>query len=258
MPTHRTPVRQGGASRTVPRAGLVLAAVLTLVLLDPWLSPRPDAEPLPPLSVELERRAEEEMLRELARWVRGGDGLAAVTSRDVSRALREGQRGFEVFRAYHDREVRGDYLQRLPFGRDIQRTAERHGLDGLLVASLVEVESSFRPRVTSPVGAVGLMQVMPGTGALYGVDDLTDPRTNLETGTRYFRYLLELFSGDVELALAAYNAGPGNVRRYGGVPPFPETRRYVEKVFGTYLDHHRELWQESGAARRLEQSVRDA
>jgi soluble lytic murein transglycosylase-like protein len=124
--------------------------------------------------------------------------------------------------------------------------AERHRVDGLLVAAIVEAESGFVPTRVSPRGAVGLMQVLPSTAGEYGdAKDLLDPRTNLDVGSRYLGRLIEDFDGDVELAVAAYNAGPGAVERYGGVPPYAETKDYVKRVLTLYDAHH----QTAGAGR---------
>jgi soluble lytic murein transglycosylase-like protein len=110
--------------------------------------------------------------------------------------------------------------------------AEEEGIDPDLFIRLVEAESSFRPDAQSSVGAYGLTQLMPGTAAELGVDP-SDPIQNLRGGARYLRQQLDRFE-DPALALAAYNAGPGNVRKYGGVPPFQETQDYVSKILGDY------------------------
>jgi soluble lytic murein transglycosylase-like protein len=112
--------------------------------------------------------------------------------------------------------------------------ARRHGLDPALVLAVVGVESAFRPEAVSPRGAQGLMQLMPRTAESLGVDDALDPAQNLDGGTRHLGSLLALYGGDVERALAAYNAGEGAVARHGGVPPFRETREYVRRVLERY------------------------
>ncbi|MCX7925431.1 MAG: lytic transglycosylase domain-containing protein [Fimbriimonadales bacterium] len=109
--------------------------------------------------------------------------------------------------------------------------AARYHLDTALVLRVIEAESGGDPRAVSPKGAIGLMQLMPETARALGVSDPFDPVQNIEGGVRYLSHLLQRF-GDLRLALAAYNAGPGNVQRYGGVPPFPETQRYLERVLG--------------------------
>jgi len=112
--------------------------------------------------------------------------------------------------------------------------ARRHGLAPALVLAVASVESGFRPNAVSPKGAQGLMQLMPSTAAALGVSDAFDPETNLEGGSRYLAELINLYGGDLTKALAAYNAGPGAVKRHGGVPPYQETRAYVKKVLERY------------------------
>jgi soluble lytic murein transglycosylase-like protein len=117
-----------------------------------------------------------------------------------------------------------------PFGSEITAAAQRHGLDPALLAGLVKQESGFNPNAVSPAGAQGLTQLMPGTAAGLGVSDPLDPAQALEGGAKYLREQLDRFDGDVARALAAYNAGPGAVQRYGGVPPYAETQNYVRIV----------------------------
>jgi soluble lytic murein transglycosylase-like protein len=112
--------------------------------------------------------------------------------------------------------------------------ARRHGIDPELVLAVVSVESAFLPEAVSPKGAQGLMQLMPRTAASLGVEDAFDPEQNLDGGTRHLGSLLALYGGDLERALAAYNAGEGAVARHGGIPPFKETREYVRKVLERY------------------------
>ena len=128
-------------------------------------------------------------------------------------------------------------LTTLTAGSEIARLidiyARHHGLSSRLVQAIVQVESGYNPRALSSKGAKGLMQLMPETAAELGVADAYDPEDNLRGGTRYLRQQIDRF-GDLRLALAAYNAGPGAVTRYDGIPPYRETQRYVEKILALY------------------------
>jgi len=124
--------------------------------------------------------------------------------------------------------------------------ARRYGLDPNVLLAVMRVESAYQKHIVSYAGAVGLMQIMPETANPYSVDDLLEPAVNIDLGARYLARLLREFDGDVTLALAGYNSGPGNVRRFGGMPPFRETRDYVDRVLSRYVDHHRDIWQSSG------------
>lgn len=116
------------------------------------------------------------------------------------------------------------------FDAMIDNHARAQGLSPVLVRAVIEAESAFNPRAVSRVGAMGLMQLMPGTAKDLGVVDPFDPAENIRGGTTYLRSLLDRFDDDVRLALAAYNAGPGAVERYDNVPPYRETRNYVAKI----------------------------
>jgi len=115
-----------------------------------------------------------------------------------------------------------------PYADVIEAAASRHGLDPNLVHALIRAESNYEPRARSRTGAKGLMQLMPATARQYAVSDPYDPGANIDAGVRHLKYLLGRF--DVGLALAAYNAGEGAVRVYGGLPPFTETRNYVARI----------------------------
>lgn len=121
------------------------------------------------------------------------------------------------------------FRTQIPYGTIIYREARRNDLPPELVAAMVHTESDFRPGLVSHKSAQGLMQIVPGTAAILGIDDPFDPEKNIAAGTKYFRYLLDRFD-DEDIALAAYNAGEGNVSRFGGVPPFTETQNYITKV----------------------------
>jgi soluble lytic murein transglycosylase-like protein len=116
----------------------------------------------------------------------------------------------------------------------IEAAASRHGVDANLVRALIKVESNFNPRARSHKGAMGLMQLMPATARALKVADPYDAAQNVEGGVRHLRGLMDDHNGDVELSLAAYNAGAGAVQRYNGVPPYKETRNYVRKITAMY------------------------
>jgi soluble lytic murein transglycosylase len=121
----------------------------------------------------------------------------------------------------------------------IQRYASRFNLEKELVCAVIKAESDYNPRAVSSKGAQGLMQLIPETARDLKVHDPFDVRENIRGGSQYLRMMLDKFSGDLDLALAAYNAGPGAVREYKGIPPYSETIRYIEKV-KTYLEQYRE------------------
>jgi soluble lytic murein transglycosylase-like protein len=116
----------------------------------------------------------------------------------------------------------------------IMRVGKRQGVDPRLIHAVVWQESKYKPSAVSGAGAQGLMQLMPATAQRFNCANVSDPESNIEAGTKYLRWLLERFSGDVSLALAGYNAGEGSVDKYAGVPPFSETQNYVRIITGRY------------------------
>lgn len=116
----------------------------------------------------------------------------------------------------------------------IETYAAKNNLDAAFVKAVIKQESGFQPEVTSHCGAMGLMQLMPATADSMGVKNAFDPEENIMGGTKYLKGLMDRFGGQKELALAAYNAGPGAVQRYGGIPPFNETQNYVKNVLANY------------------------
>lgn len=116
------------------------------------------------------------------------------------------------------------------FKDEIATAARLNEVDESMVRAIIHAESAFRTEALSPVGAQGLMQLMPGTAGMYGVDNAFDPAQNIAAGVKHLRMLLDMFDGDFELAAAGYNAGENAVLRYGGIPPYAETQVYVERV----------------------------
>jgi len=125
-------------------------------------------------------------------------------------------------------------LEQAPFGELIRKAAAKYEVDPDLVFSVVAAESNFNPRAISRRNARGLMQLLPETARRLGVKDIYDPAQNIDGGTRYLRDLLKMYDGDLALTLAAYNAGPGAVQRYGRIPPYNETIKYVRAIRKTY------------------------
>ena len=125
-------------------------------------------------------------------------------------------------------------LTQAPYGDMIQSAAKKYSVDADLIFSVIAAESNFNPRVISRRGARGLMQLLPATGTRFGVKDIFDPAQNIDAGTQYLRDLMARYQGDLVLTLAAYNAGPGAVQRYGRVPPYNETISYVRAIRKTY------------------------
>lgn len=121
------------------------------------------------------------------------------------------------------------------FNQEVMQAATKAGIDPALVHAVISVESAYNAHATSPKGAVGLMQLMPGTARRYGIENPRLPAANIRGGSQYLSELLRMFKGDVPLALAAYNAGENAVLKYGNrIPPYPETMRYVPRVLGLY------------------------
>lgn len=163
-------------------------------------------------------------------WRFFGDIKEALVSLRSIRGLNYQPYGTAVF----DSRARLDSPVPAHLAALITEASQTHGVDPRLVAAVARRESAWNPNAKSRVGACGLMQLMPDTARFLGVSDIFDPRQNVLGGARYLRTLLDTFHGDLDLTLAAYNAGPGAVQKYNGVPPYRETRAYVAAVRSTY------------------------
>ncbi len=154
-----------------------------------------------------------------------------------------------------DRVKKEFFSAQVPYGSIIYREAKRNDLSPELVAAVIEAESDFRPRLVSNKNALGLMQIVPETGRLMGADDLFNPVDNITAGTKYLRYLLDRFP-DQRLALAAYNAGEGNVEKFGGIPPFAETQNYLRKVSARTTNYQQRVRGTYLASVRIQNSLK--
>ncbi len=238
----KAPDHTGGQTGGRPRAQKLPGKTLT----PPIVPPSPAASP--PLPGTTGIAQDLSTAQNIAREVTGGVTNAA---QDVAQIASEApiaaaQAPVVVVRAAATvatdavEVVKRHFFQtEVPFGQLIYQEAKRNALQPELLAAVVHTESQFVPTARSQAGAVGLMQLVPRTGRWLGVRDLTNPSQNVTAGAKYLRYLTDRFGGDTQKAVAAYNAGEGNVRRFGGVPPFRETRHYVSAV----SDYQTELGQ---------------
>jgi soluble lytic murein transglycosylase-like protein len=128
--------------------------------------------------------------------------------------------------------VNGKINYKGDFNQIIDSASKKYNINSSIIKAVIKAESNFDPSVVSSAGAMGLMQLMPDTALSLGVVEPFDPMENIEGGVKYLKDMLNKFGGNLELALAAYNAGPGNVTKYGGIPPFQETQNYVAKIMG--------------------------
>lgn len=204
------------------------------------------------------------------------NSYAAVTRKLTPAANRAREAANRSFHIFTTERVRRDFLTpqqepqaltlelskeaffrtHVPYGAIIYREAKRNNLPPELVAAVVESESDFRPKLQSNKNALGLMQIVPETGRLMGAENLFNPDENIAAGTKYLRYLFDRFR-DEKLVLAAYNAGEGNIERFGGVPPFSETTTYIARVAQRRNEYVQRVRGNFIAASRLQKSIAD-
>ena len=133
----------------------------------------------------------------------------------------------------------------------IKTTSNKYGVDENLIRAVIKAESGYNPNAVSHAGAAGLMQLMPSTANSLGVADIYNVYQNIEGGTKFLSDMLEKFSGDESLALAAYNAGPGNVAKFGGIPPFEETQNHIPKVLSYKEQYMLEQYKQAGGGKSI-------
>ncbi len=176
--------------------------------------------------------------RRSATSVRKADSMATVVARAVKAKAEAKTRPKARRRGKPAVKKRRRGRRRDAWDTAIKRASRDHDVHPALVKAVIHAESAFNPQAVSHVGALGLMQLMPGTAAELGVADPLNPWQNIDGGTRYLKQMMGRFSGDVSLSLAAYNAGPGAVKRHAGIPPYRETQSYVKKVMSLYRRYH--------------------
>jgi soluble lytic murein transglycosylase-like protein len=195
---------------------------------------KPDAEPGATGEIARDLTAAKAIADQVAGGVTSAAsdvGKTVGVPASVARAAAEAPKAIVSQAAAATETVKQQFFQKeVPFGSIIYNEAKKNDLPPELVAAVVHTESKFVPTARSHAGAMGLMQLVPKTGRWMGAKNLMNPAENIQAGAKYLRYLTDRFGGDQQKAVAAYNAGEGNVRRFNGVPPFRETRNYVSRV----------------------------
>lgn len=207
--------------------------------------PQPKAPETPQGQISADLQTAKQIAAQVAGGVQAGVNTVAETAKEAPAAV--AQTVVEAPQKVADiaETVKENfYKTQVPFGSIIYSEAKKNDLPPELVAAVVQQESKFQPTARSGAGAIGLMQLVPRTGHWLGARDLTNPAQNIMAGAKYLKYLTERFNGDQQKAIAAYNAGEGAVRRFGGIPPYRETRNYVQRVknyqqdFGDRVQSH--------------------
>jgi soluble lytic murein transglycosylase-like protein len=213
-----------GLGATLALGGLGIPLKLTQKNTPP---PKPATPSDAASGIASDLSAANQIANQVATGVQGAVATVAETAKAAPAAAAQAPRA--VAQAA-DAAKEAFFAREVPFGQIIYDEAKKNDLPPELVAAVAHTESKFVPTARSNRGAVGLMQLVPRTGRWLGASRLTDPAQNIMAGAKYLKYLSDRFGGDTQKMIAAYNAGEGNVRRFGGVPPFRETRNYVKRV----------------------------
>ena len=200
----------------------------------PQTQPEPDVAP----GIASDLNAASQIANQVATGVQGAVTTVANTAAAAPTAVAQtvAQTAADVATKSIEQAKESFFAREVPFGQIIYHEAKKNDLPPELVAAVAHTESKFVPTARSNRGAVGLMQLVPRTGRWLGANNLNDPAQNISAGAKYLKYLSDRFGGDNQKIIAAYNAGEGNVRRFNGVPPFRETRNYVQRVAGFQQD----------------------
>lgn len=167
--------------------------------------------------------------------------LAGLFSIYAALFLSGNQVKYDTAKTWHIKTAKKKKEDTLKFRAIILNAASEHNVPPALIAAIMHAESNFNPRAVSPVGARGLMQINSVTQRHLGVRNVFNPKENVHGGAKYLNELLSTFRGNTRLAIAAYNAGPGAVKKFRGIPPYKETRKYVSKVMKLYMTYKRQL-----------------
>jgi soluble lytic murein transglycosylase-like protein len=221
-----------GGALALGALGIPLKMGSTLTTTSDTVKPQPPTTPAQPKG---QIAADLQTAKQIADQVAGGVQGAVTTVADTAKAapaaiaetvVQAPQKVVDVAE-----QVKENFFKtQVPFGSIIYSEAKKNDLPPELVAAVVQQESKFIPTARSGAGAIGLMQLVPKTGRWMGATDLTNPAQNITAGAKYLKYLTQQFNGNPQMVIAAYNAGEGAVRRFGGVPPYRETQNYVQKV----------------------------
>lgn len=231
-----------GSALALGSIGIPMKVGNMLIMASDSVKPQPQKpaspEPQPTGQIAADLQTAKQIADQVAGGVQGAVSTVADTAKSAPAAIAETVVDAPKKVADVAEHVKENFFKtQVPFGSIIYSEAKKNNLPPELVAAVVQQESKFKPTARSGAGAVGLMQLVPRTGRWMGAKDLTNPSQNITAGAKYLKYLTDQFHGDQQKVIAAYNAGEGAVRRFGGVPPYRETRNYVQKVRNYQQDY---------------------